>query len=665
MTNLLTETEPPYFRIYQSLQRVREAFHREGRISDSNAKLDETIKFLVVHYGHYRGLVAETDFRKLSAYETFNVRLLNHVFSKVASRSLFTRTGMGSIFGDSPSTLFREGDEAMAYELFKVTGQAFSTQNSNDTSFDILNEAFGHFVRDNFRNNIEDAQYMTPTEVVDFMVSMAFDLTRDLIHENDDDFLVADPSCGVGSFLVTCRSSFAKFLGTSCERKLRCIGQDKVERMVRLCAINFILSDSLIDDVFLGNSIDDGSAISNFNGKIDLILTNPPFGARFSSATLKQTCSNSTPFFANALPSNRLVDSELLFLDRYLTLLKPGGVCLAVVPDGVISAKGLAAMTRQHLARKSELIGVVELPSVTFAQAGTRTKTAILAFRKSFAPRRAYPVFFSEATDIGFKVAKRKGVTVKKSQGTNQLPKILRQFKARAIAEESVGQPARNGFFRELSPKDLLAWTPRMMLFDRKTLERRTKVELVPLSELTEPPVRRRTRQYSKGTYFISVLHVIGEAILDIPGIRSYQPITPGLPVSPGEVIVSRLNPRIPRVAVVPELGGEILCSSEYEVLTPRSSVSAYLIAFLLLSPIVQEQIQSLTAGTSASHSRIKPRKLYDVLVPDIRCSQSYGFQTALERYRKCVRGVTTSLVEIEKIRKSLDMSIQQPMPLD
>ena len=36
---LTTEARPPYHEIYQSLQRVRAAFHREGRISDANAKL--------------------------------------------------------------------------------------------------------------------------------------------------------------------------------------------------------------------------------------------------------------------------------------------------------------------------------------------------------------------------------------------------------------------------------------------------------------------------------------------------------------------------------------------------------------------------------------------------------------------------------------------------
>ena len=81
----------------------------------------------------------------------------------------------GSIFGSQPALILRSGDELLAAELIKLVrgciDLAFSLR-SDERPFDILNEAFGHFVRDNFRSNVEDAQYMTPPEVVDFMVDM-------------------------------------------------------------------------------------------------------------------------------------------------------------------------------------------------------------------------------------------------------------------------------------------------------------------------------------------------------------------------------------------------------------------------------------------------------------------------------------------------------------
>lgn len=293
---------------------------------------------------------------------------------------------------------------------------------------------------------------------------------------------------------------------------------------------------------------------------------------------------------------------------------------------------------------------MVELPPVTFAQAGTRTKTTVLAFRNS-PPKRCYPAFFAELHDLGFQVSKRKGVPVKKSVGKNDLSQILAAYRS----EKTAQPPAANSIGRwvEIDPSALEAWTPRSILFDPRSVSGSSDCALVPLKDLTTGQIKRRTRSHSSENYFISVLHIIGEGILDIPGIRSYEPITPGVPVHPGEVIISRINPRIPRAAVVPDLGRDLLCSSEYEVIKPKEGVSPYLLCFLLLSSSVQVQIQSLTAGTSASHSRIKPGRILEALVPDLPSAVKLLGDDLLGDYESACRKMTELLVRIETIRSS------------
>ena len=648
----LTETRPPYHEIYQSLQRVRAAFHREGRISDANAKLDETVKFLVLHFGYVKRLVSAADYKTLSNRATFNVGLLNRIFAQVANEQTFQRRGIGSIFGDNPTTVFRNGEEGVAFHLFTVARQAFDVLTDGKAQIDILNEAFGHHVRDNFRNHTEDAQYMTPPEVVNFMVQIGIEMIDDHSSRDGAAFIVADPSCGVGSFLTGWRAAYARSFGVDHARSMKCVGQDKVDRMVRLSALNFIFSESDGDDVFLGNTICDESPLSEYDGRIDLILTNPPFGARFSVDDLRITSRNSTPFFATALTRTKVVESELLFLDRYLTLLRPGGVCLTIVPDGVVSARGLGAVVRQHLARNAEVFTIVELPPVAFAQAGTRTRTAVLGFRKK-KPRHSYPVFFAEASDLGFQVNRRNGVPIKKSIGKDQLPDILSAFKSRNGAEASRDRLGGHGTWKRLAPRDQREWTPRTMMFDRESLKKSIGRAVTPLRELTEAPERRKARRYGEDAYFIGVLHILGDGVLDVCGVKGYRPITPGLPIEAGEVLVSRINPRIPRVAVVPDLGRRLLCSSEYEILKARKGVSPYALAFVLLSPFVQRQIQSLTAGTSASHSRIKPERIYDVLVPELDYETDGDLAMKVRQYEKSCRTITKALVEIEEIRSA------------
>ena len=649
-------SKAPYIDIYHALQRVRDGFHREGRVSDSNAKLDETVKLLIVHFARLRGLVTDFDYQALSRRQTFTVDRLNRVLLDIADEPLFVRRGMGSIFGEIASTTFRQGDERIAFDLFMAARHAFTAQVTDSAQLDILNEAFGHHVRDNFRNHIEDAQYMTPPEVVNFMVDMAVSISRPNHPLPQDQFIVTDPSCGVGSFLARWRTVYEQRFGTPRSSSLRCIGQDKVERMVRLSAINLILSSHDADDVFLGNTISDDSPLSEYDGRVDLILTNPPFGARFSVEDLKISSRRGTPFFSTSLSTTKVVESEFLFLDRYLTLLKPGGICLTIIPDRVVSAKGLAAVTRQHLTRHAEVVAIVELPSVTFAQAGTRTKTAILMFRKSVSPRTSYPVFFSEVTDIGFRVSRRKGVSVKNSGGINQLPEVLESFVRTKTPHNRATAGSVGASWRDFRPNESLEWTPRTVLFDREAIRRTSRHYLVPLRELTQPSRTRKPIGYSDDCYYIGVAHLIAEGVLDISGIKAYKPITPGVPVNPGEVLVSRINPRIPRVAVVPNLGRRLLCSSEFEILTPREEVSSYVLVFVLLSSFVQRQISALTAGTSASHSRVKPQRIYDVLMPRLDQDSDQQVSTMLRRYEECCQRITRSLVEIESMRNDVEL---------
>ena len=655
MLDLLDRLAEPHEQIYRSLQDIRQTFHREGRISDANAKLDETVKLLSIHFGHVHGLVPPEQYHVLTHRDSFSVAELNRAFAHVASSLIFRRQGMGSIFGDAPSTVFKDGDEVAAFELFEASGHAFAEHARSKGDLDVLGHAFGHHVRDNFRNHIEDAQYMTPPEVVDFMVDWAAALTRSARSEQKGDFVVTDPSCGVGSFLTRWRSKCGEGEGT-CRSK--CVGQDKVDRMVRLTAINMVFSGFVEDDVFLGSSLDDRSPISSYRGQVDLILTNPPFGARFGIEDLRRYSSASAPFFAHQFSPDKRVSSEVLFVDLYLSLLKPGGVCVVVLPDSVISAKGMPAVARQHLTRNSEILGVVDLPSVTFAQAGTRTKTAILAFRKTLTPRSSYPVSVAEISDLGFSVSKRKGVPVKRRQGVNQLPMALKYFTQLGSPEER--DDARNPTFatETLCPRELSVWTPRTLLFDRRRLSHRSSRKLRPLNDFVTHSGRRKPLAYQEDCYFISVLHVIGDGVLDIAGIQSHRPVTPGIPVQPGEVILSRINPRIPRVAVVPDLGKRLLCSSEFEVLTPTVGLSPFDLAFVLLSPIVQEQIQSLTAGTSASHSRVRSQDVRSLLVPDLSGMRAGTGRTSevLRDYEESCERITASLMRITRARSEAQL---------
>jgi type I restriction-modification system DNA methylase subunit len=664
MRTLFSAIDPlreTYARIYDSLAELREEFHRSGRLDDSNAKLDEISKLFATYLAYKRGQIPAFPEPGAPAL----LRELQAAFLAAVALPGYQLNGGGSIFGPQPALSLREGDEHLAARLVLLVREcidsAYNLQ-ANDQPFDVLNEAFGHFVRDNFRSNIEDAQYMTPPEVVNFMTDLALgDLMRETdAMRPDRHWTVVDPTCGVGSFLA---ATYHKARNSAWldPRRLALFGQDKVMRMVRLSSLNLALFRVEAHRITLGNSLERGSALDSLNGTVDLILTNPPFGARFDRRYIAQACADNTPFFCRLDSAGALIDSELLFIDRNLRLLREGGRLLIVVPDGVISAKGTPAMLRQHLGKVATLRAVIELPSVTFAQAGTRTKTAVLYLQKG-APTGHDRIFMGVSRDLGFQVSSHKGAQVKTPAGHNDLPAIYEVYQqARPFEGDETKRVLNRNPSCALVAREMVAkgdWTPSHFSaarFDSVALLGQSKqFEMIPLKELVEfCSDVRRPEKWRMGWAFISVLHILGEGFVDVRGALGYAPKSPGTPTYPGELLLSRINPRIPRVCVTPNLERKTLCSSEFEVMRPTGRLSAYCLAYLLLTEPAQSQIRSLTSGTSASHNRIRTSELAQVLVPapregsekDKEVSQlARDYQTALE-------AIVRSTVELAKLR--------------
>jgi hypothetical protein len=189
-------------------------------------------------------------------------------------------------------------------------------------------------------------------------------------------------------------------------------------------------------------------------------------------------------------------------------------------------------------------------------------------------------------------------------------------------------------------------------------LEDSSEIESIPLQQLVEfQSERRKGEPYTEECLFISVLHIIGEGILDIKGIYSYRPKTPGIHVKPNEVILSKINPRIPRVLVVPDFGRRILCSSEFEVMTPKKGIEPYLLSYLLLSDSVQQQITSLTSGTSASHNRIKSSDLAKVMMPLPRAGTTLEANTMrlVGEYEKVIKSLVQDTIKLSALRTGSD----------
>ena len=647
--------------IFSILQEMRELFHKTGRFDDSNAKLDEILKLFATYLAYRRSLI--NDFPNGNKkFDKNSLEQLNNCFKKTANLHIYMNQDGFSIFGKNPNLIFHQGDEDLATLLVRLVRSAVDTALNNDNChpFDILSETFGHFVRDNFRSNIEDAQYMTPPEVVNFMVNIAI---HDIENEMniDEEIIVADPTCGVGSFLATFyhkRNSNDKLS----KHPLFLIGQDKVDRMIRITKINLELFETANTSVFIGNSLDKSSPISNYNGKVDLILTNPPFGAIFSSKEINNLGKDNFPFFSTVNNSNKSYSSELLFIDRNLRLLKDNGKMLIIVPDKVISSRGNDSLLRQFLRQNITIKALIDLPSVTFAQAGTRTRTAILYLEKTPPPKKdKFSVFIALCRDLGFEVKKRKGVPIKGIIGNNDLVEIENSYKISNKNNKSLYQVVSKTPSAILTPYSNFiknSWTPSHYSAERirtlETLRDSDEFNVVKLSTIVDFPNQiRKKEKYNNNYIFIGVPHIIGEGLIDYQGILEYRPVTPGNLVKSGEIILSKINPRIPRALVVPVLSKPTLCSSEFEVLRPKGGINPYEILFLLFTKVVQNQITNLTSGTSASHSRVKTEDLENLRIPlpKPNTKEEQQFKMKIQEYQNYIENLISNIISINSLR--------------
>ncbi len=207
-------------------------------------------------------------------------------------------------------------------------------------------------------------EYYTPRAVTQFMV--------DIINPQLTD-TVLDPACGTGGFL-TCTIDHKKKLiqNGKQENKMQTTirGIEKKPLPHLLCTTNLMLHGFDLPAVQRGNYLSKPYGDWSADNKVDIILTNPPFGGVEEDGT-------ETNFPAKF----RTKETADLFLALILKLLKDGGRCAVVLPDGTLFGEGVKTRIKKELMEKCNLHTIVRLPNGVF-NPYTGIKTNVLFFDK-------------------------------------------------------------------------------------------------------------------------------------------------------------------------------------------------------------------------------------------------------------------------------------------
>ncbi len=621
--------------IDKALKELREIYHRRGRFASQNEVVDEVSKLL---FSHVAPILAKEG-------EGINRSILrSSASSAVALRRYVHSTFSNEIdAGDTNAELSEfdlrldDDEDLMAEEIIECISSSIDVNTvAENKDNDIINEVFGKFLSDSFVDEKELGQYLTPPEVVKFMVDASFEFMEEknlnkIREGNMEDFgYILDPSCGAASFLAEFVKSTHNIASLSSgnisdqrewyEAMLKhTIGVDKSRRMVRLAFINMALFGHEKPNIFMGNSLSRGanSVVNRIDGDVGLILTNPPFGAEFDSKKLSEY--DLVSDWTNTNP--KTIDSELLFLERYTEWLRPGGLILTILPDNALMNVGVHRDVRDSLSDYMSLEAVVSLPKETFEAAGTQTRTSVIVARKK-GDISSKNTYFSVCEDIGYTVSTQDSQKYKEYNGQNELEKIYEEIEGSADIE--IGRKIESGENENRWDAGYHAGLPNQILnvLDNKKGNGVCVDNVAELVDERKNPKRRKEDKFN----YIQISDINTETTFASSSTKdaSNPPSRARKLVHGGDVLISTVRPKKKNICVVrPEQDGYI-CTTGLAVLCPQDIDSLFL-ATLLKTDFVTAQLERLSGG--ASYPSFKEASLLDILLPldeeTVSCFQS------------------------------------------
>lgn len=215
-----------------------------------------------------------------------------------------------------------------------------------------------------------NGQFRTPRHIINMMVELM---------QPKADEVICDPACGTSGFLVAASEYLKKnrkedvfFNRQNKNHYMNEMfhGFDMDRTMLRIGAMNMMTHGVDNPKIEYRDSLSDQNPDKD---KYSLILANPPFKGSLDyeivSADLLKVC--------------KTKKTELLFVALFLRMLKVGGRCACIVPDGVLFGSSNAHKSiRKELVENNRLEAVISMPSGVFKPyAGV--STAILVFTKT------------------------------------------------------------------------------------------------------------------------------------------------------------------------------------------------------------------------------------------------------------------------------------------
>jgi type I restriction-modification system DNA methylase subunit len=393
-------------------------------------------------------------------------------------------------------------------------------------------------------------QFFTPREIVEFMGG--FLKKHGLINEND---IILDPACGSSGILINTQTGSQKI-----------IGYDVNERLVRVSKMNMVIHGITNFEINNQSFLDD-----NKLKNVDVVITNPPFGVDEKQIDIL----NKFKFGIN----RKQRELEILFVEKIVNILKPGGVCAIVLPDGFFNNVSLKD-EREFLLENCDIIATIDLPENVFKSTGTGCETGILIFRKKIDKTIPTPEFTAYKVDyVGYETQTK----FAKKIDSNDLITILNKstYKKMVIVKSLNKSKRIDGKF--YYRKSITNETPNLNLFIKsgemvnKKYNKNDIIRYVQYSDID--PVFGLIKSYTE--------YEVNEA-----------PSRAKIVVKTNDILIPKLKQSSDKICLVTEeYNGCVVTNGFYVVRAIDTKDTNYLFG-VLRKGFIQEQIKDFSSGT-------------------------------------------------------------------
>jgi type I restriction-modification system DNA methylase subunit len=395
-------------------------------------------------------------------------------------------------------------------------------------------------------------QFFTPREIVEFMVGFLY--KKNLIPNNAT---ILDPACGSAGILLTAKSG----------KISKIVGYDINERLVRVSKMNMVLHG--IENYEINNL---SFLLCPDEELFDVCVTNPPFGVEEKQKEILKKF-----IFGH---NKKSCDLEVLFIEKILKVLKPGGICGIVLPDGVFNNISSIKL-REYILKNADIIASVDLPENVFKASGTGCETGILFFKKKENKINidinfdAYKINF-----VGYETQSKFGKKIPQ----NDLLEILND-----------GLRVQKTIVNELNS------TKRL---DGKYYFRKKKNAGKEILNIFENSGKKIGDVYKNSSDVIRYVQYTDiDPVFGI--IKSYTemevseaPSRAKIVIKTGDILIPKLKQSSDKIAIVTKEFDGCVATNGFKVIRPKDGKDSELVFAFFRNKEIQEQLQDYSSGT-------------------------------------------------------------------